>query len=149
MIRRYEYADIPIMTSRIEDFLKESETFKDVLYDRGKIELMLRGNLNAKSFFCDVAIVDNEVIGGLCAVTAEYTFSREVYGHDLIFYITESKRSLRLATELVASYIQWGKDRGLREIRLASTTGIKTEKFNKLCEYVGFKPLGSIYSMEV
>jgi len=150
MIRRYTLGDLEVMTTQLGMFLKESVTFKDILYDREKISLLLKHNINSKSFFCNVAVDDNDkVVGGLCATVCSYTFSNEVYGMDLLFYISESKRSLRLATELVASYIQWGKDRGLREIRLASTTGVKTEKFNKLCEYVGFKPLGSIYSMEV
>lgn len=149
MLRRYTLNDVPSMLNIVGTFLKESPNYKTIDYNRAKMEHVLRQNANSKSFFCDLAFDEDKLIGGLCATTAEYTFSKEVYGHDLIFYIIEHKRSLRLATELVDSYIKWGKERGLREVRLASSTGIKSEKFNKLCEHLGFKSLGSIYSMEV
>lgn len=149
MIRRYTEEDIPAMLDIIARFLSESPNYYNVAYARGKMNDMLLNNVNRKSFFCDLAFDGNDLLGGLCADTYEYSFSHEAFGADLLFYITESKRSLRLATGLVDNYVQWGKDRKLREVRLASTTGIEPARFGKLCEHLGFKPLGSIYSMEM
>lgn len=149
MIRRATLEDLPVLIEQIGVFLKESPFYRDIKYEPKKMEALIRSGLTRKSFFCEVAIDNDEIIGGLCADTFEYTFSHEAYAADLLMYIKESKRSLRLATALVARYIEWGKDRRLREVRLASTTGIKTEKFGLLCERIGFKPLGSIYSMEI
>lgn len=149
MIRRYTEEDIPAMLDIIARFLSESPSYYNVHYARGKMDALLKAGVNKKSFFCDLAFDGDTLLGGLCADTYEYSFSHEVFGADLLFYITESKRSLRLATGLVDNYVQWGKDRKLREIRLASTTGIEPARFGKLCEHLGFKLLGSIYSMEV
>ena len=149
MIRAYTREDIPAMVEHIGFHLKQSPVYKDIHYNRAKMQNFLEANVGRKNFFCNLAIDNDNIVGGLCAGIFEYPFSREVYTSDHLFYIVESKRSLRLATELVASYVAWAKERCVRQIWLTSTTGIKTSKFNLFCERAGFTYLGSTFSMEL
>lgn len=151
MIRRYGVEDIPQMLDAVGVFLGKSETYKRTHYKRDKLRYMLEQNVRNNRFFCNVGIEDVEgkevVIGGLCAQVHEYTFSKEIYAADHIFYITEDRRGLRLATDLVEGYVEWAKKRGARECRLANSTGYKVEAYGKLCERLGFTNLGPIYQM--
>lgn len=149
MIRSATKDDIPAMVEHIGFHLKQSPVYKDIHYNREKMANFLEANVGRKNFFCNLAIDDDKIIGGLCAGIFEFIFSREVYSTDHLFYVVESKRSLRLATELVDSYVAWAKSRGVRQIWLTSTTGIKTSKFNLFCERKGFTYLGSTFSMEM
>lgn len=147
MIRRYIGSDIPQLLEKVEDFLKATGSYNDVHYNREKVKAMLGFNLTNTRFFCNVAVEGSEVVGGLCATVGEYTFSKEIYAQDVIFYVEENRRGLRLATDLVEGYVEWAKKRGARECRLANSTGIKPEAYGKLCERFGFLYLGPIYQM--
>lgn len=149
MIRRYRQADVPVMLEHIAKFLVQSENFKGIGYDRDKIRMLLLNNLaNQGTFFCNVGVDENdEVIGGLCAVLQQYSFSKAVFCMDMLFYIPEERRGLKLATELVASYVTWAKARGVKECRLANSTGVRPEAYGRLCEKLGFSYLGPIYQM--
>lgn len=151
MLRRYTTEDIPEMLDIIKEFLKESTTFKDISYDRQKVENMLYSNVNNNRFFCNLLVDDTgkEIFGGLCAQLFEYTFSREMFANDLIFFILPTQRGLRPVTELVNSYVTWAKARNVNEIRLASSTGNEANKFGRLCEFLGFDYLGPIYTMRI
>lgn len=149
MIRRYTMRDIPILLDHINVFLSETETFKNIPVDRDKLRLMLANNISNNRFFCDVATDDggNAIIGGLCAVINEYVFSKLTYASDLIFYVPTNRRSTKVATELVESYVKWSKARKVVECRLANSTGVRPEAYAKLCERFGFSYLGPIYQM--
>ncbi len=149
MIRRYELADVDILLEHIGVHLSKAPEYKGINYDRNKMRDLLVSGHSKKSFFCDIAVIDGKIVGGLCAGIFEYVFSREVYASDYLFYLEESKRSLRTATELVKNYVEWGKQRRVREVCLTSTTGIKTEKYGKFCERMGFRYIGSTYTMEI
>lgn len=150
MIRRYTIEDIPVLVERAQEFFDCSPNYRYISYDKSKMRAWFLANLNNKSFFCNLAVnEDGEYIGILCASIAEYVFSREVFASDEFFYIPEDRKSLRLATELVGQYVAWGKERRVRELRLSSTTGVKPEKFAKLCEFLKFEKVGPIYRMEL
>jgi len=141
--------DIPILLDHIGVFLSETEAFKDHLYDRDKMRMLLISNVNNNRFFCNLSIdgSGNAIIGGLCAMVYEYTFSKQTFAADLLFYIPKDRRGLGAATELVDSYVAWAKQRGVKEARLANSTGVRPESYAKLCERLGFSYLGPIYQM--
>lgn len=148
MFRRYKLGDIPLMLDHVEQFLEQSGNYQGLPFDRDKLRRMLVSNVSNIRFFCTVAVNDSDiVIGGLAATVQEYTFSKAVFAADLIFYVPQDKRSLKLATELVEQYVAWGKQRGVKELRLANSTGVKPAAYAKLCERFGFSYLGPIYQM--
>lgn len=151
MIRRFRTEDIPEMLDVIHEFLGKSGNYKRIKFHRDKVRYMLSQNVNNSRFFCNVGVEmvndDEKIIGGLCAQVFEYSFSKEIYTADHLFYITEDRRGLRLATDLVEGYVEWAKKRGARECRLANSTGYKVEAYGKLCERLGFENLGPMYQM--
>lgn len=149
MIRRYTMRDIPILLDHIGIFLSETETYKDMKFEPEKLRAMLMNNLNNTRFFCNLAIdaSGDVIIGGLCGMLYEYTFSKQQYAADLLFYIPRDRRSLATATELVESYVEWAKKRGALECRLANSTGVRPESYAKLCQRLNFTYLGPIYQM--
>jgi len=135
------------MLKHIGVFLNETENYKGIPYDTEKIRSLLINNDRNNRFFCNLAVDGDEIIGGLCAIVQEYTFSRAAFSADLLFYIPSDRRGLKIATELVESYVEWSKQRGVVECRLANSTGVKPEAYAKLCEKFGFSYLGPIYQM--
>lgn len=118
-------------------------------YDRKKMTDLLAGNVNNVRFFCDLVVSGEEPIAGLCASLQEYLINREVYTNDMLFYVLPNRRATRAAIMLTTAYVEWAVERGVREVRLSSTTGIDLKRFDKFCEHIGFDRLGSIYRKEL
>jgi len=147
VLRRYTLQDIPTMLTHIGVFLNEAENYRGIPFDKEKLRMLLINNDRNNRFFCNLAVENDEIIGGLCAIVQEYTFSKAAFCADLLFYVDSNRRSLKAATELVESYVEWAKQRGVVECRLANSTGVKPEAYAKLCEKFGFSYLGPIYQM--
>lgn len=148
MIRRYKLSDVEQIVDHVEKNLSQSR-YKNISFSRNKIIDRLVGNVNNSLFFCNVATDDNEnIIGGLGAVISQYSWSHEAFAFDYLFYVNESDRSLAVATELVVSYIEWAKQRKVREVLFQNIAGYKPELFAKFASKMGFKQIGSISSME-
>jgi len=147
MIRRYEQQDIQVLLDLIEQHLSTS-SMKDIRFSRTKMSDLLHGNLRNLTFFVNVAVKDGQVVGGFCASLSAYIFSHEVMAVDNIFYIHPDHRDTQLATELVESYIEWAKNRKVRQIRLMNVTGLRPETFEKFAQKFGFRYVGSVHLME-
>lgn len=146
--RRHELKDIDKMVSILEKHLKDT-TYRNVAFSKEKMTDVLRGNLNNIQFFSILAIEDEEIIGGMTAVISSPYFSYEAFANDLFLYIIPEKRSLKLATALVAKYVEWAKARKVKRIQLANSMGVNVEGFAKLAKRLGFEQTGTIHVMEI
>lgn len=148
--RRYERRDIPLMIRYLREGLKTFH-YNSILFDEDKVKFLLEGNLTNRGFFCQVVVDDEtgDICGALCASTSQFMFSREVYAQDHVTYIRPGKGGLNIVTRLVADYVQWAKDRRVRQIRWSQSSGFKIEKFKHLAERLGFEQIGTVFNMEV
>lgn len=148
MIRRYEINDISPMLDILQSDLKET-IYKDMKFSRQKLTDILTGNVKNSQFFLNVAIDDEKIVGGLCAIIGTPLFSWEAIAYDHFFYIKPEKRAMGLATELVATYVEWAKERRVRRVTLSNSMGRNVEQFARLASRHGFEQVGSIHSMEL
>lgn len=148
-VRRYRAGDIPNMVQHLEAGLKLFH-YRRCRYAPDKVSLLLRANVYNKQFFCNV-LVDGEgnIGGGLAATIMTYMFSYEAYAQDHIFYIRDGFKSVRGATELIASYVDWAKWQGVRAVRLDQSSGYKIGKFAAFMKRQGFNQIGSTFQMEI
>ena len=116
-------------------------------FARNKLKDLLVGNVKNTQFFCNIAFEDEKIIGGLCAGIRSYIHSYDVFASDHFLFIVPEKRSILLATDLVAGYVDWARERKVREVLLSNFTGIKDEGFGKLAGRLGFTAVGSFHSM--
>lgn len=146
LIKRYTEADIPKTIELCEQALANSQ-FSDIYFSYEKMEDRLRSNLRNSQFFLNLAFDNDEVVGGLCASVYPFIFSYDVIAKDEIFYVIPNKRSLRVATALVAGYVEWAKLRKVKRIQLANSMGGNVEGFSKLATKLGFELVGTIHQM--
>lgn len=148
-IRRYRLDDIDVMLGHIETHLRGSRLQK-IRFAPNKIRDLLTGNLRNSQFFCNVGVDgDDRVVAGLCASVRAYIFSYDVHAFDHFIYIQPGHRSIGLATALVAGYVDWAKERQVKEVLLQNFAGEEAASFSKLAERLGFKAIGTFHSMEL
>lgn len=149
IIRRYQKQDVPTLLQMLKKAIPESR-YAGVPIDDKMVVDTLMGNVNNSQYFCNVIEADNgELVGILLASVVRYPFSRYVFASDQITYIDPEHRNLKAITELVGSYVEWGKERGVMEVRWSQSTAEKTESFKKLAERLGFKHIGAHFTMEL
>lgn len=143
-IRRYKETDIDEMLEVLYSFLHDNRggsynRFNDIDFDKEKVYNLLKSNVRNILFFCNV--VENEdgkIVGGLTAIVTPFIFSKESVAADQLLYLEKDFSNVRAVLELIKSYVEWAKNRGVREVQLSNSTGIKQEEFGKLCELAGF-----------
>jgi L-amino acid N-acyltransferase YncA len=145
---RYTEADIPQMLSIVGQHLGQT-SYKHFSFSEDKMQDMLISGLNRKSFHCSVVKDGEKIIGGLCATVTTPVFSYDAITADHFFYVEPGRRNIRVATGLVADYIEWAKSRKVRMIQLSNSMGTEVERFAKLAERLGFSTVGSIHFMEI
>lgn len=148
MIRRYELADIDKMMALVEKDLKTT-IYGKMHFNRDKLGDTLRGNVNNTQVFGDVADEGGVIIGGMIATIGSPMFTKEVIAYDHFLYIEPSRRSLKLATELVGNYVAWAKERRVHRAMLGNSLGRDIDNFARLAKRLGFEQVGTIHSMEI
>lgn len=147
-IRRYEQRDIPEMIAALRQHIDKT-VYKGMFYNEQKLTDICMGNLRNVMFFANIAEEDGKIVGGMFAKLIAPMFTTEYVAFDELLYIRPENRSMELATGLVASYISWAKERGMKKIFLSNVTGQQVETFGKFAEIQGFKKIGTIHVMEI
>lgn len=138
-----------MMLKGIERSLK-SYGYQSYDFDSSFIQQMLISRLGDPRFFCMLAKQHGVPVGGLCASVTNFIMCKEAYADDHFLYILpEHRKSMRIITTLVAEYEKWGKELGLKAVRLTQTNGYKPDKFAKLAKYLGYEHIGSINQKEL
>jgi len=148
MIRRYGLNDIEPMLTILETDLKDT-IYRDMKFSHTKLGDTLRGNVGNTQFFGNLAVEEEKIIGGLVATVVAPMFSYEVIAYDHFFYVVPDKRSLGVATALVAGYIEWAKERKVRRVVLSNSMRRNVDTFARLATRLGFEQDGTIHSMEI
>ena len=145
-IRRYKQSDIETIIQHVKNFLSENrgdETytnhFKSIDFDEARLYKKLNDNVYNVEFFLNIIEVNEEIVGGLCATVAQPIYSNQTIAYDQLLYTTPHYNVVRAVTELINSYVEWSKRRGVFECRLCSSTGFKQDGFSILMKRAKFQ----------
>lgn len=147
VIRRYTKADIPQMVCLVKQFLLEERVFGyqnhfyGIEFNSERIINVLLNGLNTPDEFFTNIVINNDgvIVGGLTAIIVPFIFSDERVAKDYLLYFIPEFSNTKALFALINSYVKWAQSNNVREVQLASSTGFKEEKFNKLMEKLNFR----------
>ena len=123
----------------------ESE-FAFLPFDEAKVLGLLRHITGDPEQYC-VYVVEHEhrLIGLLIGQVMEYFFCRERLCDDLLLFVERDQRGSFAALALVRAYLDWSREKGVREARIATSTGIDIDRTGAFLEGLGFRRVGGVY----
>ena len=90
-----------------------------------------------------------EVVGMLSGYVIPFYFGPDLVSHDRIVYIIPSYRGTSAFLRLVRKYVEWARSKKVRQIFMAISTGINTDKTTDLYVRLGFRHVGGVFQLEV
>lgn len=96
-----------------------------------------------------VAEQDGAVIGMLGGYLTDYYFCQEKLACDQFFFVERAWRGSRAAAGLIAAFRAWAEARGARELCLATSVDVNTEKTGRFYEGLGFRCVGGVYKQRL
>lgn len=148
-IRRYTSKDFEQLVELFKK-LHGASLYKDLAFDSEKAKSILVSNLTNDYFFGIVATDDDgNIIGVISACLVTFVFSQELMIDPLIFYITKENKDPTLCMKLFNEYEKWAVRRGVKKLRLTTTTGIEDERFDKMCKMFKLTQCGTIYEKDL
>ncbi len=114
-------------------------SFKDISFSDAKVKELLQN----PDIFLALYKKEDEYLGFILAGICNYFFSDELQSQDLALFITPRYRGGFTVVRLVHAYEEWAKLKGVSEIYLSQSTGVRTDKTDKLYDRLGYTKLGS------
>ena len=94
-----------------------------------------------------VAIENNKIIGAIVVMLSKYFFSNEIFCFDLGLFINPKyRKSIKTPAKLIKVAGDWGKKKGAKEFRPASSVGVRIDKIEKFYNFLKFKTVGNVFS---
>ena len=123
----------------------ESE-FAFLPFDAAKVRRFLQHMASEPEQYCIYVVEhDARLIGLLVGQVMEYFFCRELLCDDLLLFVERDQRGSVAALALVRAYLDWSRERGAREARIAISTGIDVDRTGAFLERLAFKRVGGVY----
>jgi GNAT superfamily N-acetyltransferase len=148
-LRRYIRSDIPFLVDTLQEYL-QGTAYAKVPFSAKRLTTLLESNVRNDLFFTMLAVdEESNIVGGITAYLMKYIFSEESYADEMCFFILPGHRSLKLARQMIESYVEWAKRRKVWEVRMSTTSGVQPEEYGKFLEVMGFKNIGQFYGKEL
>jgi GNAT superfamily N-acetyltransferase len=146
MIRPAVVDDLPRLMVLAMEMHRESR-FADYPFDEGKVgTLILRLITNPEGTgFAWVAVVGDQVVGGLLATLYESWFSTQLVASDYGLFLHPKHRGGMLAMRLVKQYKAWAKEAGA-DCELGCNTGVNPDAYDRFVQCMGFRPVARLYT---
>ena len=126
--------------------MHEESVFAFLPFDVAKVRRLLRHIAGDPEHYCVYVVEhDKHLIGLLVAQVMEYFFCRELLCDDLLLFVERDQRGSAAALALVRAYLDWSRQMGAREARIAISTGIDIDKTGAFLERLGFARVGGVY----
>lgn len=119
-------------------------------YDREKLRRLAAYSLDHPDARC-VLVVEEEgrLAGMLGGYLTDYYFCEEKLACDLFFFVDRPWRGTRAAARLIAAFRDWAAARGAREICLATSVAVNTERIGHFYERMGLSCVGHVYKQRL
>lgn len=148
-IVRYEQDDVYDIIRVVREFVATQPFYARLPFSEGKLEWVLTTNLWNEKFFCDVAKVNGQLIGGLAGMLTGYAICHGVFAEDIFGYVKPSHRGLRVILPLLRSFKAWAEAHEAWDVRVSHTSDASVEGMNTLMQRAGYRWLGSVWVTEL
>ncbi len=119
-------------------------------YDREKLHRLADHFVTHPDTHCAlVAEQDGAVIGMLGGYLTDYYFCEEKLACDQFFFVERAWRGSLAAARLINAFRAWAAARGARELCLATSLDVNTEKTGRFYEGLGFRCVGGVYKQRL
>lgn len=147
MIRAATMDDLPALMRLAGDMHLESRYAHRPL-NEGKLAKLFVRLVTDQDGFLWVAVGDDGVtIGALAAMAFEHWCHDVRVAMDFGLFLHPNHRGGLAAARLVKQCMAWATDMGV-ELDMGVTTGVEPEKTGRFLQCLGFKPAGTLYTME-
>lgn len=123
----------------------ESPHYRQFSIDAQKVVNMLCWLIDSEDGIAIVAEHDGKIVGGFIGSIATHWFGNHRAASDMALFVDKDHRRGRLAINIVNAAIQEAATKGADELIIANTTGVESDRVEKLFQHVGFERLGGIY----
>ena len=145
MIRHATENDIENILKLGKELHNESPVFNVYKWNDEKAKRFV-SDLVADEYQCGILAYDgDELVGMILGCIESFYFSNETSLDEHFVYIKEHKRGTKLVFKLIKEWVNWGKQYNVSDIWLKSTTGINSDKTNKLFNRLGFTQIGTMF----
>jgi len=91
---------------------------------------------------------DGEIIGGIVAELFTQWFGNSRAAQDLAIFIKQEHRGSPTIIKLINKYKETAQELGAKDIMIGISSGLKIDKAETLFKRLGFKQVGSLFSLE-
>ncbi|WP_428545945.1 GNAT family N-acetyltransferase [Profundibacter sp.] len=127
------------------EFHSESN-FRDVPFSDEKVLSLFDFAIKSPNHLFLIFEQDNEVIGGFIGYLDYFYFSDAVVASDLALFVLKEKRGKVPMRKVLNIYRVWASRRGAMRINIALSTGINTDRVERLFELLGFEKSGANFA---
>lgn len=147
MIRVATEEDICRIVELGEILHQESDEYRDIQYDRGKVTETMLGLINSGGvvFLYESGGV---ILGGIAGGMSEFWFSRERIAGDFSLFVHPDHRNGMIAVKLSLAFHNWARLMGARRVQMGITTGINTEGTGRLYQSLGMRMSGLLFQKD-
>jgi GNAT superfamily N-acetyltransferase len=117
-------------------------------FDRETTERLGLRCLNDPKMFCQLAVVDDEVIGGMIGYVTRMLFSNTIIGNEEGLYVRSGIHDrAAIAAEMLRRFVRFCKDAGATDVRTGVISNIDNYAADVFYRRNGFKRIGTIYAL--
>ena len=145
MIRLARESDIADLVKLAEEFYQETSAFKHLPLDTDKVARHLRFAIENDGFYSIVATDKHgRPCGLLMGYIGEYWFSNATLTYDQMFYVRQKNRGGMIAPRMIKALEIWAKEKGVRDVYISSSSGIRVERFLRLLKKFEYKAIAAV-----
>ncbi len=101
---------------------------------------------NPEVYFCKlVTSQENKIFAMYVGLISSYYFGKDLVANDLLLFVSQDRRGGIAAARLIKEFEDWAFANGAKEIRPASSTGVKTEETRQLYNALGYDTVGHTF----
>jgi len=145
-IRDARPEDFPVALEIARAFHQESN-FRNIPFSEKKMLSLFEWAVDSPSYMFVVFEEDNDsIIGGFVAYLDHFYFSDAVLANDLALFVVPEKRGKVPIRKVLDMYRSWALSHGAMRVNIGSSTGINTERVERLFALLGFERTGAIFA---
>ena len=144
MIREATMLDVPDIVWLGKEMHAESIYARRV-WDAQKVQRLASRYITNPDCFLWVACKNNRPHGFISGYVTDYHFGNESLAALLDFYFRPMNRGSADVVRLIRRFEEWALFKQCVEVNLGISTGVRLDKFDRLCHKLGYQKVGSIY----
>lgn len=145
-IREARYEDIPQLVELGQLMHTESQ-FKQYSFNSGKVAHLIEYLITNADGIVLVAVEQDEIVGGFIGSIAEHYFGFDRYSFDFALFVKPESRNSTAGIKLLRAYVDAAKANGVNEILIGNSTGVESDRVEKLYGRMGFTRYGGNWRM--